>query len=186
MKEIVLISLLLLLVGQASANSYFKVVDISPIKVAQNSEANFTVIIRSEGGSGAFAEPIFKFNSTKGLSAEAPGGLRYIVATGSRIYNCTIKTEDVATGNYSFQAGVYAQDAPYSWRAAYAIVEVPKKVANAQMNASASTASLNNSVTVQANESGSRANKSGPAKTPGPGALIAIAALVLASRRSKY
>ena len=85
MKGILLISLLLLLAGQASANSYFKVVDISQIKVAQNSEANFTVIIRSAGGSGAFAEPIFKFNTTKGLSAEAPGGLRYIVATGSRI-----------------------------------------------------------------------------------------------------
>ena len=76
MKEIILISLFLLLAGQASANSYFKVVDVSPIKVAPDSEANFTVIIRSEGGSGAFAEPIFKFNATKGLSAEAPGGLR--------------------------------------------------------------------------------------------------------------
>ncbi|MGD0953193.1 MAG: hypothetical protein ABR985_12505 [Methanotrichaceae archaeon] len=40
--------------------------------------------------------------------AEAPGGLRYIVATGSRIYNCTIKAVDIATGNQSFQLGVYA------------------------------------------------------------------------------
>jgi hypothetical protein len=181
MKEIVLISMLLLLAGQASANSYFKVIDVSPIKVAQNSEANFTVIIRSAGGSGAFAEPIFKFNTTKGLSAEAPGGLRYIVATGSRIYNCTIKAGDVAPGNYSFQVGVYAQDAPYSWRTAYAIVEASRTVTNTQLNAS-----LNNSVTVQANESGSRANKTGSAKTPGPGALIAIAALFIASRRAKY
>ena len=186
MKGILLISLLLLLAGQASANSYFKVVDISQIKVAQNSEANFTVIVRSAGGSGAFAEPIFKFNTTKGLSAEAPGGLRYIVATGSRIYNCTIKAGDVAPGNYSFQVGVYAQDAPYSWRTAYAIVEPSGTVTNAQLNASMSNASLNKSVTVQANESRSRANKSSPPKTPGPGVLIAIAALFLASRRAKH
>jgi hypothetical protein len=182
MKYIVLISLLLLLAGQASANSYFKVVDISPIKVAPHSEANFTVIIRSAGGSGAFAEPIFNFNTTKGLSAEAPGGLRYIVATGSRLYNCTIKAGDVAPGNYSFQVGVYAQDAPYNWRNAFAIVEVPN-ITNALLNASLNNASLNNSATVQANESGSRANKTGPAKTPGPGVLIAIAAIIIASRR---
>jgi len=186
MKEIVLITLLLLLAGQACANSYFKVVDVSPIKVAQNSEANFTVIIRSAGGSGAFAEPIFKFNATKGLSAEAPGGLRYIVATGSRIYNCTMQAGDVVPGNYSFQVGVYAQDAPFSWRTAYAIVEAPEKVPNAQLNASVSNASMNNSVTVQANKSESRANKSSPAKTPGPGVLIAIAALFLASRRAQH
>ena len=181
MKGILLISLLLLLACQASANSYFKVVDVSQIKVAQNSEANFTVIIRSEGGSGAFAEPIFKFNTTKGLSAEAPGGLRYLVATGSRIYNCTIKAGDIAPGNYSLQVGVYAQDAPYSWRSSYAIVEASKKAINASLNAS-----LNNSATIQSNESGSRANKTGPAKTPGPGVLIAIAALFIASRRAKH
>jgi hypothetical protein len=189
MKEIVLISLLLLLAGQASANSYFKVIDVSPIIVAPNSEANFTVVIRSEGGSGAFAEPIFKFNATRGLSAEAPGGLRYIVATGSRLYNCTIRAGDVAPGNYSLQVGVYAQDAPYSWRSAYAIVEAPENVTNAELNASRSTAPSNaprnNSITAQANKSGSRANKSGPAKTPGPGVLVAIAALFLASRRAK-
>jgi hypothetical protein len=180
MKGILLISLLLL-AGQASANSYFKVVDISQIKVAQNSEANFTVIIRSAGGSGAFAEPIFKFNTTKGLSAEAPGGLRYIVATGSRIYNCTIMAGDIAPGNYSLQVGVYAQDAPYSWRNAYAIVEAPKKAINASLNVSS-----NNSAKIQSNESGSQANKTGPVRTPGPGVLITIAALFLASRRAKY
>jgi hypothetical protein len=186
MKEIVLITLLLLLAGQASANSYFKVVDVSPIKVAPDSEANFTVIIRSEGGSGAYAEPIFKFNATKGLSAEAPGGLRYIVATGSRIYNCTMKAGNIASGNYSFQVGVYAQDAPFSWRTAHAIVEAPQKVTNARLNASVSNASLKNLVTVQANKSGSRANNSSPVKTPGPGVLIAITALFLASRRAQY
>lgn len=186
MKGILLISLLLLLAGQASANSYFKVIDVSPIKMSQNSEANFTVIVRSAGGSGAFAEPIFRFNATKGLSAEAPGGLRYIVATGSRIYNCTIKAGDVAPGNYSFQVGVYAQDAPYSWRTAYAIVEASGTVTNIQSNASLSNASLNKSVAFRASESESRENKSSPAKTPGPGALIAIAALFLASRRAKH
>lgn len=186
MKEIVLISLLLLLAGQASANSYFKVIDVSPIKVAPNSDANFTVIIRSEGGSGAFAEPIFKFNTTKELSAEVPGGFRYIVATGSRLYNCTIMAGDIAPGNYSLQVGVYAQDAPYSWRTAYAIVELPKNSINAQLNAPVSNSSLNNSATVQANESGSGTNKPSPAKTPGPGVLIAIAALFLASRRAKH
>lgn len=191
MKEIVLISLLLLLAGQASANSYFKVIEVSPIKVAPNSDANFTVTIRSEGGSGAFAEPVFKFNTTKNLSAEAPGGFRYIVATGSRLYNCTIRAEDIAPGNYSLQVGVYAQDAPYSWRTAYAIVEPTNKSINAQLNAfvnnsSMVNSSLNNSATVLTNESGSGASKTSQAKTPGPGLLTAIAALFLASRWAKH
>lgn len=186
MKGILLISLLMLLAGQASANSYFKVIDVSPIKVAPNSDANFTVTLRSEGGSGAFAQPVFKFNMTKELSAEAPGGFRYIVATGSRLYNCTIRAGDIAPGNYSLQVGVYAQDAPYSWRTAYAIVEPTNNSINAQLNASVSNSSLNNSAAVPANESGSEANKTSPAKTPGPGALIAIAALFLASRWAKH
>lgn len=191
MKEIVLISLLLLLAGQASANSYFKVIEVSPIKLAPNSDANFTVTIRSEGGTGAFAEPVFKFNTTKNLSAEAPGGFRYIVATGSRLYNCTIRAEDIAPGNYPLQVGVYAQDAPYSWRTAYAIVEPTNKSINAQLNAfvnnsSMVNSSLNNSATVLTNESGSGASKTSQAKTPGPGLLTAIAALFLASRWAKH
>lgn len=180
MKQVLLISLLLLLAGQADANSYFKVVDISPIKVAPNSEANFTVTLRSAGGSGAFAEPMFDFNFATGLSAEAPGGLRYIVATGNRIYNCTIKAGNISPGNYSFRIGVYAQDAPYSWRAAYAIVESPKEATKAPLNVS-----FSNSSNDKTNEGELIANKTAPAKIPGPGVLLAIAAAIIASRRAR-
>jgi hypothetical protein len=177
MKWIVFILLLLLLAGQASANSYFKVVDVSPINLAPSSEANFTVTIRSAGGNGAFAEPIF--NTTKGLSAGARGGLKYIVATGSRTYNCTMRAENITPGNYSFQVGVYAQDAPYSWRTAYLVVEAPKKPMITLANKSQTA---NDSMTHQTNETESKAEKGGPAKTPGLGFLLAMAALVLAAR----
>jgi len=96
--------------------------------------------------------PFFKFKYDQRTVCRGSGGLRYIVATGSRIYNCTIKAGDVAPGNYSLQVGVYAQDAPYSWRTGYAIVEAPRTVNNAQLNASLNKASFNNLVTVQANE----------------------------------
>jgi hypothetical protein len=172
MKLIASILLLLMLAGQASANSLFKVIDVSPIHVYPGSEANFTVTIRSAGGSGAFAEPIF--NTTKGLSADAQGGLKYIVATGSRTYNCTMRAENVTQGNYSFQVGVYAQDAPYSWRTVYAIVQGQRQLMNETMN---------KSVMHQANETGSVTNKSSSAKTPGTGILFAIAAVILAAAR---
>jgi hypothetical protein len=180
MKRMVLISLLLLLAGQASANSLFKVVDVSTIHVASGSEANFTVTIRSIGGDGAFAEPIF--NTTKGLSAAKSSGLKYIVATGSRTYNCTMRAENIAPGNYSFQVGVYAQNAPYSWRTAYAVVE-PSKM---PMNRSADKyQNANESVIPKTNETGSTAGKGSPAKTPGLEFLLAMAALVLIARNAR-
>jgi hypothetical protein len=180
MKLMASILLLLLLAGQASANSLFKVVDISPIQIYPDSEANFTVTIRSVGGDGAFAEPIF--NITKGLSAVEPSGLKYIVATGSRTYNCTMRAENIAPGNYSFQVGVYAQNAPYSWRTAYVIVG-PSKMS---MNRSANNyQNANGSLMPKTNETGSAAGKGSPAKTPGLGFLFGVAALVLAARNAR-
>lgn len=178
MNRIAPILLLLILAGQAEANSYFKVVDVSPIHLAPGTATNFTVTLRSLGGSGAFAEPMF--NATVGLSATETGGLKYIVATGSRTYNCTMKAENIAPGNYSFQVGVYAQNAPYSWRTAYAVIEAPKKATVDSVNATKNRSSLS-----QPNMTESRESKSIPAKTPGPGLLFAIACLILVSRRPR-
>jgi hypothetical protein len=183
MKNVILISLLLLLIGHASANSYFKVVEVSPIIVAPDSESNFTVTLRSMGGSGAFAEPIFSLPN--GLSAKSPGGLKYIVATGSRVYNCTMLASNITPGNYTFRIGVYAQDAPYSWRTAYAIVISPLKSTNLNFNLSENA---NKSVQAQPDyieSNASNGNKSSPAKTPGPGIVLIIVALIIAAKRGR-
>ena len=197
MKWVVFILLLILLADQVSAaglrqrsqetedegNSYFKVFNISPINLYPNSEVNFTVNLKSMGGNGAFAQPIF--NTTEGLSAKAPGGMKYIVATGNRTYNCTMRAENITPGNYSFQVGVYAQSAPYSWRTAYLTVEAPMMSIEGQVNRSENAAkspNANESAVPQSSEAGTKAGKSSPMGMPGPGFILTLVVLIIAVR----
>lgn len=186
MKLIVSILLLLLLAGIGSANSLFKVVDISPIHIYPGSEENFTVTIRSVGGDGAFAQPIF--NTSRGLSASAPGGLRYIVATNGRKYNCTMKAENIKPGNYSFQVGVYAQSAPYNWRTAYLTVEAPMNSMEPPAKGSqyVNKSRYGNETTIpKTAEANTESGKSSPMGVPSPGFVLTLAALILAARGAR-
>jgi hypothetical protein len=180
MKWMAFILLLLLLAGQVIAASYFKVIDVSPIHVYPNAQANFTVTLKSMGGSGAFAQPIFK--TTEGLSASVAGGLKHIVATGSRRYNCTMQAENITPGNYSFQVGVNAQSAPYSWRTAYITVEAPVKSIEASVNKSQNA---NESAIPQSAEAGTGAGKIDPKGIPGPGFVLTLSALIIAARKAR-
>ncbi len=185
MKKVILfLSLLLplLLAGSAGAAAYFRIIDVSPIHVAQNSEANFTVTVKGLGPQGEYVQLIFR-NLTPGLSITyAGGGYRYVLPTGTRKYNCSIRAGNIAPGNYSFDIGIYAQDAKTNWRTTYVIVEpagtssaVPTEMAPQTANVSAN-ASMNISGAPVANKTEAAPEAK---KSPGPGMPIAIAAMLL-------
>ena len=125
MKKVVMLLpllIILLLAVDAGAAAYFRITDVSPIYMAQNSEANFTVAVKGLGPDGEYVKLIFK-NLTPGLSIDYSGGLMYIIPTGTRLFNCSMRAGNITPGNYTFDIGIYAQDAKTNWREAYAIVE---------------------------------------------------------------
>lgn len=177
-----LLLMLLFLAGSAEAAAYFLITDVSPIHVAQNSEANFTVTVKGLGPQGEYVQLIFR-NLTHGLSITyAGGGYRYVLPTGTRTYNCSIEAGNVAPGNYSFDIGIFAQEAKTNWRRTYVIVEpagtapaAPEEVAPRAANVSAN-ASMNISGTAAANKTEAAPEAK---KSPGPGLPIAIATIIL-------
>ena len=116
--SILIISLLLLLVGQASASYWFKVTDISPITVMPNSEANFTVSVKGLGSQGEYVELIF-LNKSKGIDTSCGKLIKYVFPTGTTKYNCSVKSADITPGNYSFVVDVAAKGAPSGKKTAY-------------------------------------------------------------------
>ena len=69
--SVLLILLLLLLAGQATASFWFKVIEVTPIEMTPNSEANFTVSVKGLGSERAYVELVFK-NKTEGLDFILP------------------------------------------------------------------------------------------------------------------
>ena len=98
--SLLLIAILLLLAGYANASLWFKVIDVTPIEVAPNSEANFTAYVQGLGSERAYVELVFR-NMTEGLTISCPKKIRNVFPKGVTEYNCTVMAGDVAPGNYS-------------------------------------------------------------------------------------
>jgi hypothetical protein len=121
MKKAYLVSLLLLLLllaGLVNASYWFKVTDISPITLTPNSESNFTVAVKGLGSKGEYVELVFK-NKSQGIDTSCEKMIKYVFPAGITRYNCTVKAEDVAPGNYSFVVDVSARGAPSGKKTAY-------------------------------------------------------------------
>lgn len=189
---VMLLMLLLLLSGQASGSYWFQVIDISPISLPPNSEANFTIAVKGLGSNGAYVELVFK-NMTKGLEVSCPKMIRYVFPAGVTKYNCTLKSGDVNPGNYSFVVDVAAKGSPSGKKTAY--VEVLEM--NGQMAVPRTDAASNNAAphTVSADNLTSEEKPSDKTNqaattpesqsksTPGPGAILGALCLLLATRR---
>jgi hypothetical protein len=179
-KVVVLLPLLLilLLASDAGAAAYFRITNVSPIYIVPNSEANFTVDVKSLGPDGEYVQLIFK-NLTPGLSIDYAGGLRYVVPTGTRLFNCSMRAGNVAPGNYTFDIGIYAQDAKTNWREAYAIVEPTTAMQAASEVSNVSIASAT------ANMSAPQTNRTKAKAAPALGisASIFVIMLLAAKRR---
>ncbi len=183
MKKVILILLLLLfllLAGSAGAAAYFRIIDVSPIHIAPNSEANFTVTVKGLGPQGEYVQLLFR-NLTPGLSITyAGGGYRYVLPTGTRTYNCTMKAGNVEPGNYSFDIGIYAQEAKTNWRTAYAVVEPAREVQAAPEVSNISTANVSANISPAP-----EANKTEAKKAPGFSIPAAILVLILLVARRR-
>ena len=122
--SILLILLLLLLAGQANASYWFKVTGISPIIMMPNSEANFTVSVKGLGSQGEYVQLRF-LNKSQGIDTSCDKLIKYVFPTGTTKYNCTVKSADISSGNYSFVVDVAAKGAPSGKKTAYVNVVAP-------------------------------------------------------------
>ncbi len=181
MRRIVPLLLLLavtLFVSQAAASYWFQVVDISPITMNPNSEANFTIAVKGLGSQGTYVQLIFR-NVSQGLSVDCPHNIKYVFPAGTTLFNCTMKTEDIPPGNYSFVAGTAAKGSVPGWKEGYVIVEPVK--AEEVIPPQKEIISENISQTPGAGEA--PAGKLPQNATPGLGVIMAAAALLLAGRK---
>jgi len=188
MKKVLLLILpllLLLIVDNASAAAFFRIIDVSPIHVAPNSEANFTATVKGFGPDGGYVQLIFR-NVTPGISVNQTDGYKYVLPTGTRKFNCTVTAGNIAPGNYSFDMGIYAQDAKINWITAYVVVEPISFVRTTPVIPNASRANVSPNIT---NVSAPKANATAPApapqKAPALGIPVAIVMLLLADRRRR-
>ncbi len=191
--SVLLIPLLLLLAGQASASYWFQVTDISPISMTPNSEANFTVSVKGLGSQGAYVELVFQ-NMSQGIDTSCEKLIEYVFPTGTTKYNCSVTSGDIPPGNYSFVVDVAAAGAPSGKKTAY--VDVVAAMAGTtieptiepQMNLSETE---NPSESMQESEGPSitQANQTSAEpmtnETPGLEAVPAIFALLLIMRRMR-
>ena len=178
MKKVVLLSLvalLLLIAGSASGSYWFQVKEVSPIKLAPDSEANFTVDVKGLGSDGAYVQVVFR-NVSEGLTISCPKLIKYVFPTGVTQYNCTIKAGNIAPGNYSLEAETAAKGSPPGKKIAY----VDVIAANAPP-----TQDLSMEMTSKKEASSSEQNQTSAQtkKTPGPGFLLAALIILLAYRR---
>lgn len=189
---VMLLMLLLLLSGQASGSYWFQVIDVSPINLPPYSEANFTIAVKGLGSNGAYVELVFK-NMTPGLDISCPKMIKYVFPAGVTTYNCTLKSGDIAPGNYSFVVDVAAKGSPSGKKTAYVEVlgmngrKAMPRMAEASNGAALNTGSADNltSKVAQSEETNQEATtpQSQSKATPGPGAILGALCLFLASRR---
>jgi hypothetical protein len=172
--------LLLLLAGQASSSFWFKVIDISPINLTPNSEANFTVAVKGLGSQGSYVDLVFK-NMSKGLDISCPKLIKYVLPAGVTKYNCIIKAGDIAPGNYSFVVDVAAKGSPSGKMTAHVEV-LSGGIGIAQAKEPPQEAVQKETQAFKANQT----SASPPAKTtPASGAALAALTVLLASRRMR-
>lgn len=108
---LILLAMLLLLSGQGNASYWFKVVEITPVEMLPNSEANFTVSVKGLGSDRAYVELVFR-NVTEGLTITCPRKIQNVFPQGVTDYDCIVAAGDLKPGNYSFVADVVVAGAP--------------------------------------------------------------------------
>ncbi len=199
MKNIVsllLIFIFLFFTGLTSASYWFQVIDVSPISMESNSDENFTVTVKGLGSEGAYVQVVFR-NMSEGLSIASSDRLRYVFPAGTTRFNFTMRAGDIAPGNYSFEVGTVGKSSLPGWKKAYVDVVnggnvetdvmLPPGNETAQHNISEAPAVLAEAANASEGpmQSTPPSTQSQERGMPGPGAALAIAALLLMGRKLK-
>jgi hypothetical protein len=184
--SLLLIAVLLLLAGQAGASFWFKVIDVTPIEMSPNSEANFTASVKGLGSERAYVQLVFN-NSNEGLTIYCPKKIKNVFPQGVTQYNCTTRAEGVAPGNYSFVVDVAAAGAPSGKMTAFINVIGPESdVAIEPEGGNQTAAEISAKPQADATQTAAETPAKPQAKgTPAPGAMAAVLALLLVLRRMK-
>lgn len=178
--SVLLILLLLLLAGQATASFWFKVIEVTPIEMTPHSEANFTVSVKGLGSERAYVELVFK-NKTEGIDFICPKMIKNVYPTGVTKYNCSVKAADVPPGNYSFVVDVAATGSPSGKKTAFInVVAVKSPAAIEPREQSMPTGPMLQTYNGNQTPAKEPPAKETPAqKTPASGAVTAILAMLL-------
>ncbi|MDD1762031.1 MAG: hypothetical protein LUQ59_07330 [Methanothrix sp.] len=187
----------MLLSNQAGASYWFQVINVTPIEMTPNSEANFTVSVKGLGSERAYVELVFK-NITEGLNFTCPKMIKNVYPAGVTKYNCSVKVEDLPEGNYSFVVDVAAHSSPSGKKTAFVNVVTDAGPSKAQPEDETNPSlQANREVEVDENrqpQSSIPADNTtdnpanSPAdqdaqESPAPGAAAAILVLMLVMRR---
>lgn len=184
--SVLLIILFSLLSGQAGASFWFQVIEITPIEMTPNSEANFTVSVKGMGSERAYVELVFK-NMTDGFDFSCPKMIKNVFPAGVTQYNCSVKTADMQPGNYSFVVDVAAKGSPSGKKTGFITVLAADKSGATTSQSGAMPVVTNGQGLQGYNESqsveGAEEHQAQTQNTPAPGAIAAILALMLVFRR---
>jgi hypothetical protein len=182
--SVLLITLILLLTGLAGASFWFKVIEITPIEMMPNSEANFTVSVKGLGSERAYVELVFK-NKTNGLDFSCQHMIKNVFPAGVTKYNCSVKAADVPPGNYSFVVDVAATGSPSGKKTGF--INVLAEDAGRAIEPE--TKSIQTGPTLQvynastADKGATKEPLAQTRNTPAPGAIAAVLAMLLVLRK---
>ncbi len=185
--SILLILLLLFLVGQAGSSFWFQVIDVTPIEMAPGSEANFTVSVKGMGSERAYVELVFK-NKSEGFDFSCPKMIKNVFPAGVTKYNCTVRAGDAQPGNYSFVVDVAATGSPSGKKTAFINVLAAKRDAAIEQEVvSMPTGPVLQTYNASEAHEGNQTTAKEPLsqKTPAPGTIVAILAILLVLQKMK-
>lgn len=194
---LLLISLILLLSNQAGASYWFQVINVTPIEMMPNSEANFTVSVKGLGSDRAYVELVFK-NISEGLDFTCPKMIKNVYPAGVTKYNCSVKVGDLSEGNYSFEVDVAAHSSPSGKKVAFVNVVTdaglpeaqpedetnPSGQANREVEADENRQTQSSILADNPTDNSANSPADQEAQeSPAPGAAAAILVLMLVMRR---
>jgi hypothetical protein len=189
--SLLLVPFLLLMAGLAGASFWFQVIDVTPIEMTPNSEANFTVSVKGMGSERAYVQLVFK-NIAEGLDFTCDRRIKNVFPAGVTKYNCTVKIADLPPGNYSFVVDVAATGSPSGKKTAFInVVEAKSGAAIVPENKATPDESMLKTYHGPTADEENQTPADTPAEeahgqeTPAPGAMAAILALLLVLRRIK-
>jgi hypothetical protein len=182
--SVLIITLLLLLVGQAGASFWFQVMEITPIEMTPNSIANFTVSVKGLGSERAYVELVFR-NRTDGFDFSCPKMIKNVFPAGVTQYNCSVKAADVPPGNYSFVVDVAATGSPSGKKTGFINVLAAEggRAIEPQAGSMPTGPTLQVYNASQADKGAAEKPLAQTQNTPAPGAVAAILAMLLVLRR---